>query len=167
MLVDFKVPESPNTFEYIDRIMVFVIENGYKGWLEAATTDAEVFQMEPLPDLRFDGYWRGVHGYVSWGQEGAVVAGEMPGVETVTTHPVWRGCEFINWKQQLFIAPKNKVLDSTGKEVQAAGINVLRIWLRPNVRVFVKVWTYIVEPFVGNSMINNGDGTGWHAVSPP
>lgn len=167
MIVDFRVPDEPGYFTYIDRLMVFIIEPGYKVWLEGATTDAEAINVEVLPDLRFDGYWRGVHGYVSFGQEGGVVQADQPGVEEVTTRPLWFGCEFINWKQQVFVAPKHTKFAEDGREVLATGTDAFRIWLRPGVRAFVKVWTYKVDPFVGGGRLFYPNGTEWHGKSPP
>lgn len=151
--IDYKLPDDLGTWVYFDRVMVFILHEGYKGWLEGATHQAEAIGLEPYFDERPSAVWRGVHGYVTFGFEGGAAENEMPGIVDLTARPIWMGCEHINWKQQMFVAPRRKSFTRNGVEVLGTGCNILRVWLRPEVRAYVKTWTYEVDPDVSGGKV--------------
>lgn len=162
---DFRIPEELGPWVYFDRIFVFILEEGYKGWLEGATHVAETQTLDPIFDPRPQGPWRGVHGYVAFGQEGALADFELPGSDLVTSYPIWHDCQFINWKQSCFLAPRQVSTVSKGETVLHAGCNALRVWLRPNVRAYVKWYPYEIDPWVSGAKLLSPTGGG--QIYPP
>lgn len=131
-VIDFEIPkdQNPTGRFFIKDVIVLITSFGYRGWLEAPTSDAFGGGLNPVIQNNMSAYLRGVHGYVVWGF-GSQRNIQLPTEEDATREipAIWYKSEFINWELSYF---------------KADGFPTsLRVWLRPGVQaqVFYNIGT--------------------------
>lgn len=149
-IIDWAVNEDTLIDEYFDYIWTRMLEVHDKQWLEAPTDTGQTTNLFPIIDIAPRIQLRGVYGYVAFGTWGTVGAELYPHQSNAGDHVVWQSCEFINWKEQHFKAPR--------------GCNALRIWLRTANRAVAHYYTYRGVPDAPTGIVRDANG---NQIWPP
>lgn len=148
---DFVLQDNLFFEEYLEYVWTQVYQASDRQWLEAPADTAECTGLDPIIDVAPRVYDRGVYGYIAFGTWGKTGRGLFPDNAKAEQYAIWQTMQFINWKHQLFRAPK--------------GCNALRIFARTNNRIYINGHSYSILP--GAETTTKVSGPGGAQIWPP